>query len=242
MMTNIILPVNYREFLLGFRDDFHSCLDDSPESDHFLRYPFADVSHFIFPQQKGEGVKQRAICTFLPFEVDGNPTGSIYVDAFASDGRYFSVEMGFHIENHAVVFDGIKKTIGEPPRADLEQEVHSYATPCLYSMLYINRENKNMVLDAEKMSKPEKRALRRAKRAFEGMDTYRLLTVEEADKKRKSLYHESGIKQRYHMRRGHWRNLSTGKRVWVRSCYAGDKTLGTVYKDYSLTKNGGLNA
>lgn len=37
---------------------------------------------------------------------------------------------------------------------------------------------------------------------------------------------------RRHERRGHWRNLKSGKRVWVRNCWAGNATLGTVFKDY----------
>lgn len=37
---------------------------------------------------------------------------------------------------------------------------------------------------------------------------------------------------RRHERRGHWRNLKSGKRVWVRNCWAGNAALGTVFKDY----------
>lgn len=44
----------------------------------------------------------------------------------------------------------------------------------------------------------------------------------------------SGIKQRYHMRRGHYRTLRSGKQVFVRACYAGDKAIGIVHKDYAL--------
>ena len=37
---------------------------------------------------------------------------------------------------------------------------------------------------------------------------------------------------RRHERRGHWRNLKSGKQVWVRNCWAGNAALGTVFKDY----------
>lgn len=37
---------------------------------------------------------------------------------------------------------------------------------------------------------------------------------------------------RRHERRGHWRNLKSGKRVWVRNCWAGNAALGSVFKDY----------
>lgn len=41
---------------------------------------------------------------------------------------------------------------------------------------------------------------------------------------------------RLHDRRGHWRNLKSGKQVWVRSCKVGDASKGIVFKDYRLTE------
>lgn len=39
---------------------------------------------------------------------------------------------------------------------------------------------------------------------------------------------------RMHDRRGHWRSLKTGKRVWVRDCKVGDASKGAVFKDYRI--------
>lgn len=39
---------------------------------------------------------------------------------------------------------------------------------------------------------------------------------------------------RAHTRRGHWRSLRTGKRVWVRDCKVGDAALGSVFHDYRV--------
>ena len=39
---------------------------------------------------------------------------------------------------------------------------------------------------------------------------------------------------RKHQRRGHWRNHPNGTRVWVRDCWVGDATKGTVFKDYKI--------
>lgn len=40
---------------------------------------------------------------------------------------------------------------------------------------------------------------------------------------------------RWHERRGHWRTMKkTGKKVWVKNCEVGDKTLGAVFHDYKL--------
>jgi len=37
---------------------------------------------------------------------------------------------------------------------------------------------------------------------------------------------------RWHVRRGHWRQLADGRRVFVRQCQIGDPALGGVVKDY----------
>lgn len=39
---------------------------------------------------------------------------------------------------------------------------------------------------------------------------------------------------RWHIRRGHWRTLANGRRVFVRECEVGDQTRGAVVKDYRL--------
>lgn len=37
---------------------------------------------------------------------------------------------------------------------------------------------------------------------------------------------------RRHQCRGHWRNCKSGKRVWVKDCWRGDASKGTVFHDY----------
>jgi hypothetical protein len=39
---------------------------------------------------------------------------------------------------------------------------------------------------------------------------------------------------RWHIRRGHWRNLPDGRRVFVRECEVGDMARGGVVKDYEV--------
>ena len=41
---------------------------------------------------------------------------------------------------------------------------------------------------------------------------------------------------RRHQCRGHWRNCKSGKRVWVKDCWKGDASKGTVFKDYEVKK------
>lgn len=42
---------------------------------------------------------------------------------------------------------------------------------------------------------------------------------------------------RAHSRRGHWRSLRTGKRVWIRDCRVGNPALGEVMHDYRVERD-----
>lgn len=59
------------------------------------------------------------------------------------------------------------------------------------------------------------------------------VTIEPAPPKGESLggTHAS---PRLHERRGHWRTLASGNRVWVRHCTVGEASRGTVFKDYRV--------
>jgi len=43
---------------------------------------------------------------------------------------------------------------------------------------------------------------------------------------------------RFHTRRGHWRHLETGKKVWIGPMEVGDKADGEVIKDYKVKSTG----
>lgn len=42
---------------------------------------------------------------------------------------------------------------------------------------------------------------------------------------------------RRHQSRGHWRTYKSGKRGWVKECWKGDASKGTVFKDYQVKEN-----
>ena len=43
---------------------------------------------------------------------------------------------------------------------------------------------------------------------------------------------------RWHIRRGHWRSLSGGRRIFIRECEVGDPARGGVLKDYAVPLSG----
>ena len=46
--------------------------------------------------------------------------------------------------------------------------------------------------------------------------------------------HGTHAAPRWHIRRGHWRQLQDGRRVFVRECEVGDQTRGGIVKDYRV--------
>jgi len=46
--------------------------------------------------------------------------------------------------------------------------------------------------------------------------------------------HGSRTTARAHTRRGHWRTLRSGKKIWVRDCQVGNPSLGLVHHDYHV--------
>lgn len=80
-----------------------------------------------------------------------------------------------------------------------------------------------------------KKSLINSKRASRGkgpiLFDWHTVTIEPPAPKQE---HQGGThaSPRRHQCRGHWRNCKSGKRVWIKDCWKGDASLGTVFKDY----------
>ena len=79
--------------------------------------------------------------------------------------------------------------------------------------------------------------LRRSMLAKHGISgwSYRVATIDLANIRR--LAEPAGgthASPRWHVRRGHWRTVSNGQRVFVRECEVGDQARGGVVKDYRI--------
>lgn len=79
--------------------------------------------------------------------------------------------------------------------------------------------------------------LRRASLAKHGVRgwTYRIAEID-TTQVTAAIAHLGGThaSPRWHIRRGHWRTLANGRRVFVRECEVGDQSRGAVMKDYRL--------
>ncbi|MCZ8148374.1 MAG: hypothetical protein O9325_11075 [Roseomonas sp.] len=79
--------------------------------------------------------------------------------------------------------------------------------------------------------------LRRAPFAKAGVRgwTYRVAEIRPATIASALAAHRgSHASPRWHLRRGHWRQLADGRRVFVRECEVGDASCGGVVKDYQV--------
>lgn len=73
-----------------------------------------------------------------------------------------------------------------------------------------------------------------AKRGITGW-TYRVANIQpQAIAAAAAAHGATHASPRWHIRRGHWRQLADGRRVFVRECHVGDISRGGVVKDYQV--------
>jgi hypothetical protein len=87
----------------------------------------------------------------------------------------------------------------------------------------------------EEVHLPRLRRMMLAKQGVAGW-SYRLASLD-LSKLRRSVDPQGGThaSPRWHIRRGHWRQLGTDRRVFVRECRVGDPARGGVVKDYRVS-------
>ena len=65
--------------------------------------------------------------------------------------------------------------------------------------------------------------------------TYKTLHIDTGERVENKGGKGSHASPRVHLRRGHIRKITDGRTVWVQSCVVGNKKMGIVHKDYSVT-------
>jgi hypothetical protein len=90
------------------------------------------------------------------------------------------------------------------------------------------------------MCKPSpKDATMNAKRIRKGKKPlleFRMITIDGSKSGLPSTPHGTHASPRLHWRRGHWRNIKTGKKVWIDPMLVGDEKNGKIIKDYAVGK------
>lgn len=203
-MTNLMLPKSALEFLKT----------EKPVklSDFRFAVPEGDVIFVMFPDPKEIGV--------VLYEPSKISLMGALIDAH---------------DKHRIPFRCTHEGVTFHP------DVHSLLGPLAYGFVHIAVVAAHIFATTKQTGKPKMMsggARKTARSAGVRGETYRLLDLsappitylpESGDKCR-----ETGIHQRWHMRRGHWRHYRDGRKVWVKAYYAGDKKIGIVHKDYAL--------
>lgn len=63
---------------------------------------------------------------------------------------------------------------------------------------------------------------------------FRLVKIEPSKPKLPTIPHGTHASPKQHWRRGHWRNLASGKRVFIKPMLVGDEKNGKIIKDYVI--------
>lgn len=111
--------------------------------------------------------------------------------------------------------------------------------PSRYSVMVALTALSLISLHRPKLSEADAKYLRRIKskrkiKCGDIRNKYYVLGLSDVRPQNKGCDESDRDRQRHHMRRGHLRHYKSGKVVPVQSYWAGDKSLGTVYKDYKL--------
>lgn len=75
-----------------------------------------------------------------------------------------------------------------------------------------------------------------AKRGAIPFDEYHTLTIKPSSGIKYDTAGSSGRTPREHLRRGHIRRISGGRRIWVNSCVVGAGSIGKITSDYEISK------
>ena len=80
---------------------------------------------------------------------------------------------------------------------------------------------------------PHKANVSRAKRGLKPLYDWHTIVIE-PPKPTQESQGGTHASPRRHQARGHWRTYASGKRGWVKECWRGDASKGTIFKDYQI--------
>lgn len=128
--------------------------------------------------------------------------------------------------------DGVAETEGNP-RLESEDDANRYAR-VLSGLVWRSLALLSQPAAAAEMAFPRTRRPKLARSGVSGW-TWHLVDITPS-RIRDAAQQRGGThaSPRWHIRRGHWRTLVDGRRVFVRACEVGDSAKGGVVKDYRI--------
>jgi hypothetical protein len=128
--------------------------------------------------------------------------------------------------------DGVAETEGNP-RLESEEQANRYAR-VLTGLVWRSLALLSQPAAAAEMAFPRTRRPKLARSGVAGW-TWHLVDITSSRIRAAAQQHGgTHASPRWHIRRGHWRTLVDGRRVFVRACEVGDADKGGVVKDYRI--------
>ena len=215
-MTCIYLDFEVHEEIKEYIKDTHNELN----ANIFGNYPFSKKENTIVVMQEEYG---RHIWTFCCTFDESN--GKVLIASFL-DALHLA---NLTFNNYECTVDNVSFTEQEFADADFENHILSRLTFLVYFPYVREFLNGSSYVKREKV----KKILLKNKIINKG-DLHKILCLSKNSVEDiKINYEQIKSKHRYHLCMGHWRKLPD-KTIWIKAHYRGDKSLGTIHKDYAV--------
>ena len=121
---------------------------------------------------------------------------------------------------------------GEPKTGEVDKPIDPKDQSMMCAIVAMFYASLDMPVEAY-VPTPHKANVSRAKRGLKPLYDWHTVIIE-PPKPQSESRGGTHASPRRHQARGHWRTYKSGKRGWVKECWRGNASKGTVFKDYEL--------
>lgn len=121
---------------------------------------------------------------------------------------------------------------GEPKVGDVDMPIDTEDRAMMCGIVAMFYASLDMTAQAY-VPTPHKANFSRAKRGLKPLYDWHTVVIEPS-KLKQEPQGGTHASPRRHQARGHWRTYASGKRGWVKECWRGDASKGTIFKDYQI--------
>ena len=121
---------------------------------------------------------------------------------------------------------------GEPKTGEVDKPIDLQDQSMMCAIVAMFYASLDMPVEAY-IPTPHRANVSRAKRGLKPLYDWHTIVIE-PPKPQSESRGGTHASPRRHQARGHWRTYKSGKRGWVKECWRGNASKGTVFKDYEL--------
>lgn len=121
---------------------------------------------------------------------------------------------------------------GEPKVGDVDTPIDEKDRAMMCGIVAMFYASLDMTVQAY-VPTPHQANVSRAKRGLKPLYDWHTVVIEPS-KPKQEPQGGTHASPRRHQARGHWRTYASGERGWVKECWRGDASKGTIFKDYQI--------